>query len=131
MEEGICGGDKLPSKPWKRLLLYWTSTGGVGAHGLAWSCPLTLSSFSQLRNRTVAREATSGEIPSEATLRFSPLTLLLSPSPYEFSNRAAHSKPSGCPAGNLDAAVSVNDCKGTAFVYSHADNGKSVGFCRR
>lgn len=131
MKEDICGGDMLPSKPWKRLLFYWTSTGRVDPHGLAWSCPLTLSSFSQLRNRTVAREANSGEIPSEAGIRFSPLTLLLSPSPYEFSNRAAHSKPSGYLTGNLDAAVSVVDCEGTAFVCTHADNGKSVVFCRR
>jgi len=121
MKEGTCGCDALLPKIWKRLLLSWTSTGRVGPHGLAWSCPFTPSPFSWLRNRTIAREAVSGEIPSEATFRFSPLVLLLSPSSYWFSSRAAHSEPSDCATGDLDAAVSaVNDCRETAFVCSHA-----------
>lgn len=120
VKKGICGDTLLP-KLWKRLLLSWTSTGRVGPHGLAWSCPFTPSSFSHLRNRTVAREATSGEIPCEATFRFSPLILLLSPSPYWFSSGAAHWEPSGWAAGNLDAADSaINDCRGTVFICSHA-----------
>lgn len=121
MREGNSGGDTLLPKLWKRLVLSWTSTRRDGPQGLAWSCPLTMFSFSQLRNRTVAREATSGEIPSEATFRFSSVILLPSTSLYWFINGTAHSESSGCASGNLDAGVfTTKDCRETAFVCSHA-----------